>query len=355
MELLKIVHAAALGQGALILILLLTSFRSNIKANIFLSLLVMTMMHAIYVGYADLQGWNTERLNQLGIYPLFIHGPVIYAYSKMMTNRSTLDWRLIKHFLWILFPFIWVALELYKNQRGILFLQLTSFVQILCYYLLSIKVLKEYAESIKTNFANIDKYKLRWLYVLVIGLGVFICFDLGVSLTITLTGWDLAWLQGRHLLAIESTYVFLIGIFAAKQPQIIFAQPLVEKTRKYDRSSLNHQKAENLIEHISQLMLSEQLYLDNEISLSDLARKLEVSPSHLSQALNENLGKSFYDYINEMRINQTKVLLSDDKSLNKTILDIAFEVGFNNKTSFNRAFKKYTGMTPSQFKQKSSN
>ena len=109
MEFLKIVHAAALGQGALIIILLLTSFRSNIKANIFLSLLVMTMMHAIYTGYADLQGWNTERLGQLGIFPLFIHGPIIYAYTQMMTNRSSWNFNLFKHFLWILFPVVWVS------------------------------------------------------------------------------------------------------------------------------------------------------------------------------------------------------------------------------------------------------
>ena len=124
-----------------------------------------------------------------------------------------------------------------------------------------------YSDSIKTNFANIDKYKLRWLYVLVIGLGAFISFDLGITLMMSLTAWDLSWLQGPYLLAIESAYVFLIGIFAAKQPQIIFAQPLIEKPRKYDRSSLNHQKAEILIENINQLMTSEKLYLDNEVSL----------------------------------------------------------------------------------------
>ena len=97
-------------------------------------------------------------------------------------------------------------------------------------------------------------------------------------------------------------------------------------------------------------MKNEELFLDNEISLLSLSKKLNVTPHHLSQALNEQLNQSFYDFINSARILRAKEMLSDPSFHKMAIIDVAYQVGFNNKTTFNNAFKKHTQLTPSKFR-----
>ncbi len=88
------------------------------------------------------------------------------------------------------------------------------------------------------------------------------------------------------------------------------------------------------------------------ISLQSLSKKLSISSHMLSQIINEKMNKNFWDFINTYRIEEAKKLLRDPKRANQKILSIAFDVGFNTKTAFNNTFKKYTKMTPSQYKKK---
>jgi len=240
---------------------------------------------------------------------------------------------------------------MYQTEFGLNLLHVTSFIQLVSYYILSIWQLKRYSETMKLNFSNTDKYKLRWLFILLSGLGGLLFIDLGLTLLGSLLSSDPMALEIPHLLVLEACYVFGIGVFAAKQPNIIFDKPLVETSRKYDRSSLNHKKAEALSFELNRLLKTERLYLDSELSLTQLSEKLGVVPTHLSQVLSENMLTSFYDLINQLRIEESKKLLELSLRDKKSVLDIAFESGFNNKTSFNNAFKKYTSMTPSIFKK----
>jgi len=84
-----------------------------------------------------------------------------------------------------------------------------------------------------------------------------------------------------------------------------------------------------------------------------MAQSLNLSTNHLSQIINEKLEMNFFDFINEYRVNEVKDRLSDPKYKHYTLLAIAFDSGFNSKSSFNSIFKQYTGLTPSEF-QKSS-
>lgn len=351
MELLKIIYAAALGQGLLIVVLLLTSTKANRKANLFLLALVVLMLKAIFVGYAGLSGWDVAWIRQPSIYLLFAHGPIVYCYCLFMTNRQEPGLRFLWHFAWLLFPFIWLQLEMYRSNSGLNMLFLISFLQLTGYYILAIWQVYRYSETIKLNFSNTEKYKLRWLFVLISSLGALMFIDLGLALLGGVLFSDETSLQIPHLSVVEACYVFGIGVFAAKQPDIIFDRPLVEATRKYDRSSLNHQKAEKLGREIDALLTGEKLYLNSELSLTQLSQKLNVPPVHVSQVLNENMETSFYDLINQLRIDESKRLLELSLVDKKSVLEIAFESGFNNKTSFNNAFKKYTGITPSVFKK----
>jgi YesN/AraC family two-component response regulator len=96
-------------------------------------------------------------------------------------------------------------------------------------------------------------------------------------------------------------------------------------------------------------MQSQKLYKNAELTLDDLANSLKVLPNHLSQVINSTENKNFYDYINNLRINEFIELIALLENQKFTLLSLAFECGFNSKTSFNRNFKKATGLTPSEY------
>ena len=98
----------------------------------------------------------------------------------------------------------------------------------------------------------------------------------------------------------------------------------------------------------------QKIYKDNTLSLPKLARRLTVSPHQLSQVLNQNLGRNFFNFISQQRIEEAKKMLLDPHYQPFTVLEIALEVGFNSVSTFNSLFKKQTGLTPSEFRKQNS-
>jgi len=123
---------------------------------------------------------------------------------------------------------------------------------------------------------------------------------------------------------------------------------------KYKTSALLPETVDAVLPQLTRLMEEEKVFLEPNLTLKSLSQRLYVHYNHLSQIINEHLGKSFNDYINRYRIEEAKKKLTDPhpKEARKTILDIAYETGFYSKSVFNTAFKKFTGMTPSQFREK---
>jgi len=99
-------------------------------------------------------------------------------------------------------------------------------------------------------------------------------------------------------------------------------------------------------------MLNEKPYLNPDLNLYSLAKLLDIRPNHLSQIINSMEKKNFFDFVNEYRIHEVKKNLVQDDKKNLSLLGIAFESGFNSKASFNRAFRKIEGTTPSKYKEK---
>lgn len=119
---------------------------------------------------------------------------------------------------------------------------------------------------------------------------------------------------------------------------------------KYEKSSLKAEDAEMYARKLRSYMEEEKPFLNNELRLQDLSESINIPAHHLSQVINHNLNTTFFDYINKYRVEQAKKLIETEASI-KSLLGIAFESGFNNKTSFVNAFKKHEGVTPSAFKR----
>ena len=121
--------------------------------------------------------------------------------------------------------------------------------------------------------------------------------------------------------------------------------------KKYANSALAHEDALVLKTSLEQLMTEKKVYLQPELTINRLAEALHCSRHHLSQVLNDNIGCSFYDYINKLRVGEARLLLADPRFSHHKIASIGYDAGFNSLSTFNDVFKKLTGKTPSEFRK----
>ncbi|WP_190810283.1 AraC family transcriptional regulator [Flagellimonas sp. S3867] len=134
------------------------------------------------------------------------------------------------------------------------------------------------------------------------------------------------------------------GVFNGKALKKIF--PII----KYKKSGLSKSVLNDYKTKLLDLMESKSLYLESELKLTDLAVMMNLSRHNTSQIINECFQMSFYEFVNKYRIEEAERMLVDDKDHEMNITDIAYQVGFNNRISFYNAFKKYIGITPTEFR-----
>ncbi|MFN7115733.1 MAG: helix-turn-helix domain-containing protein [Saprospiraceae bacterium] len=147
-------------------------------------------------------------------------------------------------------------------------------------------------------------------------------------------------------------FIYLLAGVGYVQPQVFgwTCQPPDQHNAKYKNSGLTPAAAQQLQERLTELMEREKYYQDSELRLEKLADLLGTTRHHLSQVINDRLGQSFFDYINTLRIEEAKRLLATTTKTQMNVIEIAYQVGFNNKVSFNATFKKLTNLTPSQYR-----
>lgn len=227
----------------------------------------------------------------------------------------------------------------------------SNYFQFFCYAVASFLVLKNYRNRIKNVFSSIQNINLSWLNFVVFG---FIGWK---SLRFTdYVLWLLTQSSFVMYLYIAAEIMFLLFVssmflWGLRQPVILTGLEENQNRRKYEKTSLSEEARDILKERLLHQMENHKPYLDSTLSLNDLAKNLSSPSHHLSQVINTCFNQNFFDFINSYRIRECKQLLSDKTQENKTVLEILYETGFNSKSVFNSAFKKYTGMTPTQFRK----
>jgi AraC-like DNA-binding protein len=155
-------------------------------------------------------------------------------------------------------------------------------------------------------------------------------------------------------IAIFSSVYSFYGI---KQP-VIFGEELKiesdekKETGKYIKSGLKESQAVEYLENLLSFMEEKKPFLDRDLSIQDISDMTGIPRHHITQVLNEKHKKNFFTFINEYRVKEVISRFNNPKNNNFTILAIAFDSGFNSKTTFNSIFKSQTGMTPSEFREK---
>jgi AraC-like DNA-binding protein len=226
--------------------------------------------------------------------------------------------------------------------------------------ILTLKNIKTHRKQIDDLYSyKSDKISLSWLQILTIALLVV------YNLTIVVTAFensrifdDIEIIRKIILLG----FVYIISIWGYKQvqfdttsKQILLNENLdLSKSTisdKYQKCRIKEEQATQYLNRIIQYMNNSEIWKDNELSIAKLSQYTEIPKHYITQILNENLNKNFYTFVNEYRIEHAKKLIKSSECKAWSIIAIAFECGFNSKTAFNNFFKKYTGMTPSEFRK----
>jgi AraC-like DNA-binding protein len=231
------------------------------------------------------------------------------------------------------------------------------FTQVFAYLAYSIYLLgAERTRLLKltTKFKNTTYY---WLIYLVGSLTVIMLFDVCIFISI-LAGHNPSFSTLAAIASLLAIFVNTIALFSIYQPEVFFHElapaeepPAPEKVNL--RSiELSADAAKQLDEKLQELVKNHKPHLDEDISLPKLASLLGVTTHQLSELLNIHKSTSFYDFLNDLRYQESLHFLEVNES-ELTIADIAYRSGFNNRNTFYKVFKEKTGLTPSQYKKSS--
>ena len=219
-----------------------------------------------------------------------------------------------------------------------------------------------YRKQIKNVFSNNDDKELNWMnWLLLLAISSWLfslatvfssnlfdnfLFNIRIeSFLSLLLVWSLAHfgLQQKPGFAGYSDNI-AVAITSPTNDDSVVLSPGI----KYQRSALGTEQSNRIAEKINGFMSKDKLYLDPNLSLQKLSSYAAISPNYISQTLNETLSTNFFDFVNKWRIEaaKPKILANQD-----SVLTVAFEVGFNARSSFYKAFKQETGKTPSEFRK----
>jgi AraC-like DNA-binding protein len=201
----------------------------------------------------------------------------------------------------------------------------------------------------KKNTA-LDKENARWQKnIFVIHMLYIICYSTyGFLLANNITFGVLYHMQ----VVCMALMVMYIGYSANVQPAVFNGSFSFNKLfYKYEKSGMTESLSLELKENLVHLFGKEKIYKESGICLESLANKLNTTRHNTSQVINEHFDMNFHELVNTYRIREAKEILNNDPQRNLNIIDVAYEVGYNNKVTFNKAFKKETQLTPSQYQR----
>ncbi|MDC8004156.1 helix-turn-helix domain-containing protein [Aureisphaera galaxeae] len=359
-------------QGFLFVGILLTQRQRN-KANYFLATLVLVIALNLFQ-YLLVHSGSYVRAPYLQhiFTPLsMLIGPCYYVYIKSIASQNftikpSLLLHLIPLFVGIVFltPFyllnaedkivlVQAQLETVRQPLDLgtfVFLSLQIVISF-GYVFYALKILWNAKQTVRTESAT---RKYRWL----LKFGYFFMVFWAVDFL------ALVWYFFQQSIHQEAYYLTMLFCAASINALVVFAFKnyktfsqifLGNAAHKYGTSNMEKKDLQKHLTEIVHYMDSEKPYLDSEFSLLTLSDQIQKPKHIISQALNIELGKNFYEFINEYRYNEVKERLTDPQYRNLTIIAIAFDSGFSNKNTFNKVFKKMAGVTPSQYLQQHSN
>jgi AraC-like DNA-binding protein len=303
---------------------------------------------------------------------ILLHGPALWFYIKSLTDQH---FRFKTIYLLHFIPFVLVLaehivhfytlsveakIEMAKTETFKTYLSYPVIVSLIAvstigYIIWGLMMIRKYNHKIRAYFSKVDDIDLRWLKFLLVGsLYFYILVNLLFAADVAFRIASFGMLQ-LVTYAFGSVYILILGFYGLKQGNV-FSSKIIQ----VDLEEISEEKSviktevsaeEKFIQKLKYYMQEKKPYLDPEINIAKISNDLNVSPEYLSQVLNTKLKHNFFDFINTYRVDEFKQQLKDHKNQHLTLIGIAYNSGFNSKPTFNRVFKRFTGLTPSLYLQ----
>ena len=314
--------------------------------SVFLAGLSLPML----MGFFEEAGWMGHPL---AFYPpaiaAFSAGPALFLYARQPWRRSldSRDWiHGVPVIIGVLTAVYWDRARPGDPANAFMLWASLMYLTSSLYAVLTLRMLKRYRRALDDHFSDAYRRRLSWLSFAAWSLLALIFIDVlfGVLLSTRAASIETARLTLSLLLSLT---IFLLSLSALRNPARYLVEIAAPQKPSYASSRVSPETFARWRERLQQVMRDERPYMINDLSLTDLAGKLDLSPHKLSQLLNKELGLTFYDFINQARIRRACELLS---STDRTVLEVAFDSGFNNKASFYTAFRQQMDATPSAYR-----
>mgnify|MGYP003649914500 FL=1 len=370
-----------LGIGVLMFLLLLTKRGKQQGDYLFIGWIII-MLSQITFYYVTIYHFHIYGIIAILSFGLPLLGaPFLFLYILCLTGHN-ISWKIIFFHLSVYVLYVCLIL-IFQQDSSVLLIAKNGYLQIegpstfwsryyavplavcgLVYCIWDLILLEKHRKSIANIYSFNEKINLNWVGHIVYS--YLVLFIIASVWVFGATQFQLMPLQNAFALVAVSLCLMLcaFGFYGFRQTTVFsnitflnfegstFNNTESEKST-YLKSGLTHDKIQSLAHQIELYMVNETPYLNDELNLAALAKDLEISPYNLSQVINQYFEKSFYDYINQYRIDKAKLMLGSNNYSHLSILGIAYECGFKSKSSFNRYFKKHTGKSPSLFKKNS--
>jgi AraC-like DNA-binding protein len=375
MKLLSLINFTASIQG-IFLSYLLFNKRSESKEYRVLALLVLVMSIGLLGAVLGLSGYYKQfpHLMRIGDPMGLLLGPLLYLYIYLLTQGKT-----PKYFLLHLIPFALYVLSiipfytlsasekiafgetifLNKQQSTLaLTIQVVRSVHVMVYIISGLLLIKRFDKLLENNFSETKKIDLHKCQDL-LRLFFVICL---VSIIIFIAGFFIPFhfVMANNLVGLAiSILIYILAYMSWSRPEFkvqqlvpLSAEQNSDYTEEKSRSTLHlsDEHYQKLSSQLEKLIVDDKVYLESELSLAQLSEKLKIQPYQTSELISRQYQESFFDLINRNRIDEVKRRLHDPAFSHLSILGVALDCGFNSKSSFNTAFKKFTGQTPSQYR-----
>ncbi len=305
----------------------------------------------------------------------FTYGPLLYLYVRHMIRPSMTfsPWNSLHFIPFLIFFTVSVVFReepIFDDLSGFFvrdrFIPLRIvygicfFLSVTVYSVLSFLEIRNHQTRLHDLISYTSaKLTLNWLKILSITFytGYVIVFILGgIKIFAGLLPFD-PYILTFFFIAFFS---FAYSFYAIRQPEML-EYPSVKNEEngsipadsagRYARSGLREDQAKEYLTRLINFMDQEKPYLNGDLTIADLSLRTGIPKHYITEVLNEKYGRNFFSFINEYRVREVINRMNDPKYQHYTILAIAFDAGFNSKSTFNSFFKAYTGKTPSVFRQ----
>ena len=347
--------------------LLSVKSKNKISNKLFATFLILSAI--------DLSGWfqylYLPGLSNFGMFKSmfsFLQMPVFYFYVLSVCYS---DFKLKpNHFLHAI-PFLIANLimiprfysvntaakyalwENYNTIWELIYVHISIDLQFIIYIILIFVLLKRYKKIYQQNFSDTSSKAFDWLFQFTLVSAIIHSVVILKNVLKYIDNRENTFESVQLLVSILGLSVICWFVLKAlKYPELFngvnskteLVSPTIDK-----KTTINSAE----IEQLTSFMETQKPYLNPSLSIRNLSEELKMNSRDLSILINQHLNQHFFDFVNEYRIKEAMDILKNPTKKEFTVLEILYEVGFNSKSSFNTAFKKHTGKTPTEFRKTS--